>query len=69
MPECACLRLQPLRWLLVTSMFFLSYQVVNFTEEFYSMPVIIVTANHEYDSKDSYSVKPENNIINSWVEV
>ena len=41
----------------------------NFTEEFYTPPVVMVTANHLYDSKNVYSIKPENNVLNTWIEV
>ena len=47
----------------------LSCQVHNFTEEFYAPPVVMVTANHLYDSKNVYSIKPENNVLNTWIEV
>ncbi|KAL9984804.1 hypothetical protein ACROYT_G007139 [Oculina patagonica] len=43
-------------------------KIHNFTEEFYAPPVVIVTANHLYDSKNVYSVKPENNVLNTWIE-
>ncbi|XP_078359794.1 uncharacterized protein LOC144644227 isoform X4 [Oculina patagonica] len=43
-------------------------KVHNFTEEFYAPPVVMVTANHLYDSKNVYSVKPENNVLNTWIE-
>ena len=46
-----------------------SCQVLNFTEEFYAPPVVMVTANHLYDSKSVYSIKPENNVLNTWIEV
>ncbi|KAL9984800.1 hypothetical protein ACROYT_G007135 [Oculina patagonica] len=42
--------------------------VHNFTEEFYAPPVVMVTANHLYDSKNVYSIKPENNVLNAWIE-
>ena len=29
----------------------------------------MVTVNHLYDSKNVYSVKPENNVLNTWIEV
>ena len=45
------------------------WQVHNFTEEFYAPPVVMVTANHLYDSKNVYSIKPENNALNTWIEV
>ena len=41
----------------------------NFTKEFYAPPVVMVTANHRYDSKNVYSIKPENNALNTWIEV
>jgi len=40
----------------------------NFTEEFYASPVVMVTANHLYDSKNVHSTKPENNVLNTWIE-
>ncbi|RMX44590.1 hypothetical protein pdam_00002715 [Pocillopora damicornis] len=43
-------------------------KVHNFTEEFYAPPVVIVTVNHLYDSKNVYSIKPENNVLNTWIE-
>lgn len=44
-------------------------QVLNFTEAFYAPPVVMVTANHLYDSNNVYSVKPENNVLDAWLEV
>lgn len=49
--------------------FVLSSQEHNFTEEFYAPPVVMVTGNHLYDSKNVHSTKPENNVLNTWVEV
>ena len=46
-----------------------SCQVHNFTEEFYAPPVVMVTANHLYNSQNVYSIKPENNVLNTWIEV
>ena len=46
-----------------------SSQVHNFTKEFYAPPVVIVTVNHLYVSKNVYSIKPENNVLNTWIEV
>ena len=43
--------------------------MLNFTEKFYAPPVVMVTINHLYDSKNVYSVKPENNVLNTWIEV
>lgn len=42
---------------------------LNFSASFYLPPVVLVTAAHEYDSKNPYSIQAENNAINSWVEV
>ena len=50
-------------------MFHLPKQVLNFTEEFYAPPVVIVTVNHFYNNRNLYSVKPENNALNTWIEV
>ena len=44
-------------------------QVLNYTEAFYAPPVLMVTVSHLYDSNNVYSVKPENNILNAWIEV
>ena len=49
--------------------FHLPKQVLNFTEEFYAPPVVIVTVNHFYNNRNLYSVKPENNALNTWIEV
>ena len=46
-----------------------SLQVHNFTDEFYAPPVVIVTVNHLYVSKNVYSIKPENNVLNTWIKV
>ena len=46
-----------------------SLKVHNFTDEFYAPPVVIVTVNHLYVSKNVYSIKPENNVLNTWIEV
>ncbi|XP_068741931.1 uncharacterized protein [Montipora capricornis] len=43
-------------------------KVLNFTERFYAPPVVIVTVNHLYDSHNISSVKPENNVLNTWIE-
>ncbi|XP_022809623.1 uncharacterized protein LOC111346613 [Stylophora pistillata] len=43
-------------------------KVHNFTKEFYAPPVVIVTVNHLYDSKNVYSIKPENNVLNTWID-
>jgi len=43
-------------------------KVLNFSEMFYAPPVVIVTVNHLYDSKNVYSVKPKNNVLNAWIE-
>jgi len=43
-------------------------KVLNFSETFFAPPVVMVTVNHLYDSKNVYSVKPENNVLNAWVE-
>ena len=48
---------------------FRSTQVVNFTKTFYAPPVVIVTANHQYNSSNANAIKPENNVINAWIEV
>ena len=52
---------------LTSTVFF--WQEYNFTKEFYAPPVVMVTANHLYDSKNVYSIKPENNVLNTWIEV
>ncbi|PFX12100.1 Versican core protein [Stylophora pistillata] len=44
-------------------------KVHNFTKELYGLPVVIVTVNHLYDSKNVYSIKPENNVLNTWIEL
>ena len=44
-------------------------QVLNYTETFYAPPVVMVTVSHLYDSNNVYSVKPENNVLNAWIEV
>ena len=44
-------------------------QVLNYTEAFYAPPVVMVTVGHLYDSNNVYSVKPENNVLNAWIEV
>ena len=44
-------------------------QVLNYTETFYAAPVVMVTVSHLYDSNNVYSVKPENNVLNAWIEV
>ena len=44
-------------------------QVLNYTEAFYAPPVVMVTVSHLYDSNNVYSVKPENNVLNAWIEV
>ena len=49
--------------------FHLPKQALNFTEEFYAPPVVVVTVNHFYDNRNLYSVKPENNALNTWIEV
>ena len=46
-----------------------SLQVLNYTETFYAPPVVMVTVSHLYDSNNVYSVKPENNVLNAWIEV
>ena len=46
-----------------------SSQVLNYTEAFYAPPVVMVTVSHLYDSNNVYSVKPENNVLNAWIEV
>ncbi|XP_074614661.1 uncharacterized protein LOC141874349 [Acropora palmata] len=43
-------------------------KALNFTEEFYAPPVVMVTVNHFYDNRNLYSVKPENNALNTWIE-
>ncbi|PFX13617.1 CD209 antigen-like protein E [Stylophora pistillata] len=43
-------------------------KIHNFTKEFYAPPVVIVSVNHLYDSKNVYSIKPENNVLNTWIE-
>jgi hypothetical protein len=45
------------------------YQDQNFTNPFYVPPSIIVTANHREDSSNPFTVRPENNAINVWIEV
>ena len=44
-------------------------QVLNYSEAFYAPPVVMVTVSHLYDSNNVYSVKPENNVLNAWIEV
>ena len=44
-------------------------QVLNYTETFYAPPVVMITVSHLYDSNNVYSVKPENNVLNAWIEV
>ena len=44
-------------------------QVLNYTETFYAPPVVMVTVSHLYDSNNVYSVEPENNVLNAWIEV
>ena len=44
-------------------------QVLNYTEAFFAPPVVTVTVSHLYDSNNVYSVKPENNVLNAWIEV
>ena len=53
----------------IFSLHFSLRQVLNFTEDFYAPPVVMVTVNHLYDSTNVYSVKPENNVLNTWIEV
>ncbi|CAH3019585.1 unnamed protein product [Porites evermanni] len=43
-------------------------KVLNYTETFYAPPVVMVTVSHLYDSNNVYSVKPENNVLNAWIE-
>ncbi|XP_031571637.1 uncharacterized protein LOC116305805 [Actinia tenebrosa] len=52
----------------LTSDNFAHCKELNFSASFYLPPVILVTAAHEYDSNNPYSIKAENNAINSWVE-
>ena len=49
--------------------FHLPKQALNFTKEFYAPPVVMVTVNHFYDNRNLHSVKPENNALNTWIEV
>ena len=44
-------------------------QVHNYSVAFYAPPVVMVTVSHLYDSNNVYSVKPENNVLNAWIEV
>ena len=44
-------------------------QVLNYIETFYAPPVVMVTVSHIFDSNNVYSVKPENNVLNAWIEV
>ena len=53
----------------LTLLLVLSLQVLNYTETFYTPPVVMVTVSHLYDSNNVYSVKPENNVLNAWIEV
>ena len=53
----------------LTLLLVLSLQVFNYTETFYAPPVVMVTVSHLYDSNNVYSVKPENNVLNAWIEV
>ena len=53
----------------LTLLLVLSLQVLNYTETFYAPPVVMVTVSHLYDSNNVYSVKPENNVLNVWIEV
>ena len=46
-----------------------SLQVLNYTETFYAPPVVMVTVSHLYNSNNVFSVKPENNVLNAWIEV
>ena len=46
-----------------------SLQVLNYTEPFYAPSVVMVTVSHLYNSNNVYSVKPENNVLNAWIEV
>ena len=61
---CPCYQKCRLTLLLVPSS-----QVLNYTETFYAPPVVMVTVSHLYDSNNVYSVKPENNVLNAWIEV
>ena len=54
---------------MLTLLPFLSSQVLNYTKAFYAPPVVMVTVSHLYDSNNVYSVKPENNVLNAWIEV
>ena len=53
----------------LTLLLVLSFPVLNYTETFYAPPVVMVTVSHLYDSNNVYSVKPENNVLNAWIEV
>ena len=54
---------------MLTLLFVPSLQVLNYTETFYATPVVMITVSHLYDSNNVYSVKPENNVLNAWIEV
>ena len=53
----------------LTLLLVLSLPVLNYTETFYAPPVVMVTVSHLYDSNNVYSVKPQNNVLNAWIEV
>ena len=53
----------------LTLLLVLSLPVLNYTETFYEPPVVMVTVSNLYDSNNVYSVKPENNVLNAWIEV
>ena len=53
----------------LTLLLVLSLPVLNYPETFYAPPVVMVTVSHLYDSNNVYSVKPQNNVLNAWIEV